>query len=167
MKKCKFCAETDLQDDAIKCKHCHQDLKEAVEQVKETPKKKRRLWGNCLILAIFGIIVWGLFSSYMVHYLGNMHGDVATMDSACAVAHEFVESKLKYPASSEFPPDCNVAIQDETTSTIFTVNHFVNAANGFGAKERKSYSIKLQYLGGATGPYDKNNWEELDFYFNN
>jgi uncharacterized protein (DUF983 family) len=46
MKTCPYCAETDLQDAAIVCKHCHYEM----------PVSRRDYW-----LAVTGLVLVGAF----------------------------------------------------------------------------------------------------------
>lgn len=73
MKTCPFCRETDLQDDAVLCKHCRSDLSEAGIQRTDSagvpvdaPVEPKSGVGGCamtiaVILFIGGIFFWPLW----------------------------------------------------------------------------------------------------------
>lgn len=89
--------------------------------------------------------------------------DYPSDTEAGVVARGFVERHLNYPSDSEFPGMFDGVGSVIQTENEYIISHWVDAANGFGAKKRTYYSIKIRHNGGNWA--DPRNWEELEFSF--
>lgn len=67
----------------------------------------------------------------------------------------YVQSKLKSPGSSEF----GTADVSQISDSIFIVESYVDAQNGFGANIRTYYIATIEYL-----PKGKLKFSDLTFY---
>ncbi|KUE86584.1 hypothetical protein ASL20_22785 [Cupriavidus necator] len=72
MKKCPFCSE-DIQDAAIRCKHCGADLAAAEAAAAEADFEKAFGWGLGVFFGILGALIFGFFA-----YQANLSGDRGT-----------------------------------------------------------------------------------------
>ena len=61
---------------------------------------------------------------------------------ATGAAKQVITGKLKYPASSEFMKENAMKVYKK--SDIYTVIGYVDAANGFNAKERKYFRVSMK-----------------------
>lgn len=57
---------------------------------------------------------------------------------------EEVKNKLKAPSTAEFPI-YDESFVEQVDDTHYTVNCYVDAENGFGAKLRSNYSCDIEY----------------------
>ncbi len=83
--------------------------------------------------------------------------------NAIVMSHHFVESHLKYPGSSHVPSYWESPGAISCNGTTFTISNWVDAANGFNAKQRRQYLMSIRYKGGDWA--DISNWDELSFVF--
>ena len=83
--------------------------------------------------------------------------------NAVVMAPKFVEDHLQYVGSSVFPSYFESPGVVQCTDKRFTYGNWVDAANGFGAKQRLYYSITLEFLGGEWTR--KSSWKEVSFIF--
>lgn len=72
MKKCPFCSE-DIQDAAIRCKHCGADIAAAEAAAAEADFEKAFSWGLGVIFGIVGALIFGFFA-----YQAFLSGDRGT-----------------------------------------------------------------------------------------
>lgn len=111
------------------------------------------------LLIIFAII--NSFDSSTKNSTPKTCNDYKT--EAIVISNKFVESHLKYPGSSHILNQFESSIGFVCTDKQFTINGWVDAANGFNAKERMNYIIQIEWLGGDWA--DIQNWKENSFSF--
>lgn len=83
--------------------------------------------------------------------------------NARVIAEQFVVRHLQYPASSHVPGVLEADFKTRCKDKVFSFDGWVDAANGFGAKQRMSYVQQVEFTGGDWS--DINNWKETSFSF--
>lgn len=91
-------------------------------------------------------LIGGLFFIWLFFFNGCSKEDEPKNYSnydALSSSRQFVEQKLKSPASAEFCSD--ISGVKKIDSTTFIVNSCVDSQNGFGAMIRSNYSCTIIY----------------------
>lgn len=90
----------------------------------------------------------------------NQYQDEIT--TAFIISKEIVKTKLKAPATAEFPfVDFKYSSLGQNT---YSITSYVDAQNSYGALLRNDWCVRLKYLGGDKN--DINNWEVLGIEIN-
>jgi hypothetical protein len=94
------------------------------------------------------------------------HEEENTSFEACLFGQKIVKAHLKAPATAEFPSCYGsginaYSIQANPAWDTFTVEGYVDAQNGFGAKIRTGFEATMS----RTGPSDNATWKEVKFSF--
>ena len=172
LKKCPFCSE-EIQVAAIVCKHCKRELDKNKVKKKEYEWTSKRI--GCATIGIFFVIAIMIAISDSppssdseapvneVESSTSSGNDTVGDSTVIVIARNFVKRHLQYLPGSEFPGFLEEAGIVKREENIYTITNWVDAMNGFGAKKRTYYVIKLQYNGGDR--LDMRNWSELEFNF--
>ena len=75
---------------------------------------------------------------------------------ATGLAKKYVEEKLKYPASSTFQPESEMTVTFDASTHKYTVKGYVDAANAFGTKERKYFTVTMEIYESGGKVYSRN-----------
>lgn len=137
----------------------------------DTPKtenqnhtKKKMSFGKKILIIVgiaFALPIMGAIFGGMASNWESSTPQGPTDQQAEITARTYVKLSLKYPDEAEFP-----GIMDEEAIVVKTNNQYkveswVKAANAFGMKEKKYYTIVLRYKGGEWA--DPLNWEAVSF----
>lgn len=101
----------------------------------------RRGWLAVVIVTVvlaFGALIAACSSS-------SSGEDTIVVDDVYDICNKFVEHRLAYPGSSTFQgiDDADVTLSGHDGTDV----SYVDAANGFGAKSRRTFTCDVHYLG--------------------
>ena len=168
-KICPFCAEK-IQAEARVCKHCKRKIPFAeLEKFVKTAEKKFGTPKTKIIASVVVLAIVVLGTTAFTNWFSNSGGsnqnsildNTPTDRQAVIVGKSFVEKYLTYPSSSEFP-DTNESKVTKSDKT-YTIRHWVDASNAFGARKRTYYILQIRYNGGDWA--DISSWQEVSFLF--
>ena len=147
MKTCPYCAE-EIQDAAVKCKHCGEMLDGSRPTASKPAKKKTSpgTWG-CLVLIVLAVI-W-----FMVGDFDSGSSTSSTPAShsgveAYGMCRDFVRDRLKAPSTAKFARISTNYITD-LGSGSYRVRAYVDSQNSFGAQLRTEYTCEVKHQGGG------------------
>lgn len=123
------------------------------ENVTTNKDKKADFFANAL--AIFFVIILLLIAFIFIRSCSEVSkNDTTPIKSgtvtnvykyyATGLAKRNVEEKLNYPASSSFQSESEMTVTYNSATQKYSVKGYVDAANAFGAKERKYFTVTMK-----------------------
>ena len=164
MRKCRACLHP-IEDASRTCEHCGEDLihgdrptaiaapaepvvaAETAATTSSAPTTSRPI-GRVGVLGIIG----GIFVLVVVGLAWNTPSAPPTPDyssvGAFTMCRQFVEARLKAPASAKFPWASEAATTD-LGGGKFRVLSYVDSQNSFGAMIRNNYDCSVHWVSGT------------------
>ena len=122
--------------------------------------KKTKILSAVILIGLCVIILVGCVKCFLGDEDSKQFKIEDMKNEAYIISTRYIESYLKAPSTADFP---NFSGMDHTRylgDSMFVVNSYVDAQNGFGAMIRTSFYCKLKYKGGDW--VSIGNWELVD-----
>ena len=107
------------------------------------PPQDNSILTGCCVLVVLFVVAAGLVGSCNHGSTPAPPSGPSTFD-ASVMAHEFVLKRLKAPSTADFSSTTDETIEELSSAPpTFRVKGWVDSQNGFGAKLRSNFWVKL------------------------
>lgn len=132
---CKACGKQIAFD--VTCPHCGKNNKRVTTGA-----------SGCVILCCILFVLISLLGSLSDSGSSSSRPDTARDSDAIIMAQDFVEQRLRSPASAKFPwSDEHRVVKVPDQPNVWRINSYVDSQNGFGAMIRSRWYCELEYIG--------------------
>jgi hypothetical protein len=147
--KCKDCGK-DVSESAPTCPSCGAPIALASVAAATKAKKEANSKMGCGCLAVIALVF--VVASLLPKSAPTDQDDQIM---GCIKAQRFAGERLKAPSTADFQ-SCSSAFAAKSGADEWTASGYVDAQNGFGAKIRSTYIVKMRHVTGS------DDWSPID-----